>query len=570
MGNPRIFLFVALGFISLLLWQEWQQAYGPQPLAAPVSRGQAPNTPPVNQAGGGTAPSDSNQEELPALSRDSSLTAMPATVSGGVQPSAERAAAVKKIHVLTDKLEVFIDPQGGEISAVYLRAYPAKQAEPEVPFELLHKEAGRSYVAQSGLLSRQSAPSHLQRYAYEKNEYRLAEGEEEIRVPLSWQSGTGLKVSKTIVFRRGTHVIDIEYQLDNQSDTAWQGRQYRQLVRTPSGEGGSALMAAAFNGAAYYSEKDKFEKISFEDIDDNPLSVDVKGGWVAMLQHYFISAWIPAADEINQFYTRKIKSGGRYAIGMISSEIRVDPGQRGTFTSRFYAGPKEQSVLEDLATGLRLTVDYSWLTIIAQPIFWLLTFIHDNVVDNWGWSIVILTLLIKLMFFKLSEYGYRSMANMRRVQPKLMSIKERYGNDKQQMQKAMMDLYKKEKINPMSGCFPILLQIPVFIALYWVLLESVELRQAPFILWITDLSVADPYFVLPLIMGITMYLQQKLNPAPLDETQKMIMKYLPFVFTIFFLFFPAGLVLYWVVNNILSITQQWIITRRIEGGSVKS
>ncbi len=252
---------------------------------------------------------------------------------------------------------------------------------------------------------------------------------------------------------------------------------------------------------------------------------------------------------------------------MISPEIKINPGQQGNFNSRFYAGPKEQRVLEELATGLRLTVDYSWLTIVAQPIFWLLTFIHENVIDNWGWSIILLTLLIKLMFFKLSEYGYRSMANMRRVQPKLLSLKERFGDDKQRMQQAMMELYKKEKINPMSGCFPILLQIPVFIALYWVLLESVELRQAPFMLWITDLSVADPYFVLPLVMGVTMFLQQKLNPAPVDETQKMIMKYLPFVFTIFFLFFPSGLVLYWVVNNILSISQQWVITRRIESGA---
>lgn len=576
MGNPRILLFAALGFILLLMWQEWQKDYGPK--ATPMEAAQAPSVPLER---GGVLSTDATaqraQDELPTLAKDSVLTRMSAQQQED-QPTNVAELQDSKIRVITDKLDVTISLLGGEISAAALRAYPISLEDPDDPFVMLSRSQGQYYVAQTGLLGRQPAPNHLATYESEATEYRLAEGINEIRVPLYWQSNTGIRVTKTLIFNRGTHVIDIEQTIDNQSETAWNGSQYRQLVRTLSTESGGVGMVYTFNGAAYYSDEDKFEKIDFDDIDDDPLSKDVAGGWVGMIQHYFLTAWIPNQQETNNFYTRQLKGGG-YAIGMISPEIRVEPGQQGKFTSRLYVGPKEQRVLEELATGLRLSVDYSWLTVIAQPIFWLMEAINNGVhtesidiggINNWGWSIIILTFLIKLVFFKLSEYGYRSMANMRRVQPKLVSIKERYGSDKKRIQQAMMELYKKEKINPMSGCLPILLQIPVFIALYWVLLESVELRQAPFILWITDLSVADPYFVLPLVMGITMFLQQKLNPAPMDETQKMIMKVLPVVFTVFFMFFPAGLVLYWVANNILSISQQWVITRRIEAGSAKA
>lgn len=570
MGNPRILLFAALGFVMLLLWQEWQKDYGPQTIAPDgVNQGQEIVTGPYSDASLSAASSpDTQEEELPSLSRDSALKQM--SVSRQETPKDKiKADTTNVIHVITDKLDVRINPRGGEISNISLRAYPIALEKQDVPFPLLSKTAKQVYIAQSGLMSRQGAPSHFSMYDTEQNEYSLAEGTDSLRVPLYWKNEKGIQVTKVLIFNRGTHVINVEYEIYNRSADTWTGSQYRELVRTIV-ESSQGLMVQAFTGAAYYSEEDKFEKIDLDDIADDPLSRDVKGGWVGMLQHYFLSAWIPDKQEINNFYTRKIKNSERYAIGMISSEILIQPGDSRKMFSQLYAGPKEQNVLEKLAVGLRLSVDYSWLTIIAQPIFWLMTFIHDNVIDNWGWSIIILTVLIKLMFFKLSEYGYRSMANMRRVQPKLVSLKERYGSDKQRMQKAMMELYKKEKINPMSGCFPILVQIPVFIALYWVLLESVELRQAPFMLWIKDLSAADPYFVLPLVMGITMFLQQKLNPTPMDETQKMIMKVLPVVFTVFFLFFPAGLVLYWVVNNILSISQQWVITRRIESGTAKS
>lgn len=568
MGNPRIVLILALGFISMLLWQEWQKDYGPKPQnIAPVSTESASSSGIHTQS---ISSSVDTAEELPALSSQSTLN-QPADVNDGPMHSDSVNSEKRYIQVITDKLDVLIDPKGGEISKISLRAYPVALDSPDEPFPLLTKISGDTYVAQTGLLSNQGAPNHLASFTAEKFDYSLQEGQDKIDVRLVWSNQSGINVEKVFSFSRATHVIKVTQRLHNNSANVWTGNQYRQLVRNePESGGGMAnTMAYTFNGAAYYSEEDKFEKIEFDDFRDESLDKDVTGGWVGMIQHYFLSAWIPDAKETNNFYTKSLK-GGLYRIGMISSAQTAQPGTTTEFTTLLYAGPKEQRVLEELATGLRLSVDYSWLTIIAQPIFWLMTFIHDNIIDNWGWSIILLTILIKLMFYKLSEYGYRSMANMRKVQPKLVALKERYGSDKQRLQQAMMDLYRKEKINPMSGCFPILIQIPVFIALYWVLLESVELRQAPFMLWIKDLSVADPYFVLPLIMGASMYVQQKLNPAPMDEMQKNIMKFLPAIFTVFFLFFPAGLVLYWVVNNILSITQQWVITRRIEAGTTKS
>jgi YidC/Oxa1 family membrane protein insertase len=351
--------------------------------------------------------------------------------------------------------------------------------------------------------------------------------------------------------------------VENGSGKSWTAREYRQLMRTEAVDtNGESQFLYTYTGGAIYSPDKKFEKISLDDIANNQLSREVTGGWIAMLQHYFLASWVPPKDQANHFYTNALPDG-RYVLGAYTQPITVADGTRHTFTTSFVAGPKIQDKLAAVAPGLDLTVDYGWLTILAQPIFWLLTKIH-SVLGNWGWSIIALTVLIKLAFYKLSEASYKSMANMRKMTPRIQALKDRYGDDKQRMNQAMMELYKKEKINPLGGCLPILVQIPVFIALYWVLLESVELRQAPFVLWIKDLSVKDPYFVLPLIMGVSMFIQQKLNPAPPDPMQAKIMMSLPFVFTIFFAFFPAGLVLYWVVNNILSITQQWVITRRIE------
>ena len=384
-----------------------------------------------------------------------------------------------------------------------------------------------------------------------------------LSVELVWQSPRGVKVTKRFSFTRGTYLINVEHRIENGSDENWAGREYRQLMRGVPGEGGvDSQFIYTYTGGAIYTPTEKYEKISFEEMEKNKLSLEVKGGWVGMLQHYFLGAWVPPAEETDHFYSN-VLPGQRYVLGAYTPSVSLEPGASHTFSTRFVAGPKLQDELEAIAPGLDLTVDYGWLTVLAKPIFWLLKSIH-GVVLNWGWAIIILTLIIKLVFFKLSETSYKSMANMRKMTPRIQALKDRYGDDKQRLNQAMMEMYKKEKINPLGGCLPILVQIPVFIALYWVLLESVELRQAPWILWLKDLSIKDPYYVLPVIMGISMFVQQKLNPAPPDPMQAKIMMSLPFVFTVFFAFFPSGLVLYWVTNNILSIAQQWYITRQIE------
>ena len=338
---------------------------------------------------------------------------------------------------------------------------------------------------------------------------------------------------------------------------------YRQFKRTESTGIEQSRFLYTYTGGVLSTEENPYEKIEFGDMEDQDLKQEIKQGWVAMIQHYFVGAWIGEKDKTNHVYT-KVSDGNKYVIGMLTPQASVAPGSTGSIKARAYVGPKLQEQLKDVAPNLVLTVDYGWLTILAEPIFWFMKWIQ-SVVGNWGWTIILLTISIKLMFYKLSETSYKSMANLRRVHPRLQSLKERFGDDKQGMQQAMMKIYKEEKINPLGGCLPILVQIPVFIALYWVLLESVEMRQAPFILWLDDLSSKDPYYVLPLLMGASMLIQQKLNPAPLDPVQAKIMMMLPIVFTVFFAFFPAGLVLYWVANNVLSITQQWVITKRIAG-----
>ncbi|MEW8396763.1 MAG: membrane protein insertase YidC, partial [Candidatus Thiodiazotropha sp.] len=369
-------------------------------------------------------------------------------------------------------------------------------------------------------------------------------------------------INKQFVFRRGSYLADVSYLVDNRSADGWAARDYGQLQRMEPSSDGNGFTTYTYTGGVFYNPKDKYEKVDFDEMAKKKLNVESDHGWLAMIEHYFLSAWIPPKDQVEHYYTNAL-SGGKYLIGSYSPTVTVEAGEKKTLSRQLYIGPKLQDQLEVIAEGLELTVDYGWLTVIAKPIFWLLKSIN-NWIGNWGWSIIILTLLIKAAFFKLSETSYKSMANMRKFTPRIQAIKDRYGDDKQRIQAAMMELYKKEKINPLGGCLPILVQIPVFIALYWVLLESVELRQAPWVLWIDSLSEKDPYFILPLIMGVSMFVQQKLNPAPPDPMQAKIMMTLPFVFTIFFAFFPAGLVLYWVVNNLISIAQQWYITRKIE------
>ena len=435
-------------------------------------------------------------------------------------------------------------------------------------WKLIHSDPDSAHILQSGLRNKENrAPTHHSIYRADQLEYRLADGADVLEVPLYW-SQDGIEVTKTYRFRRDDYLIDVIHEVSNQSAEDWQGSEYRQIQRTrPLDE---SRLLYTYTGSVYYNEETKYEKVDFDDMEDEQLKVNSFGGWIAMIQHYFLSAWVPDQESENLVYsianTRRAPS--TYTIGMRSQNLLVPAGESGQFSSGLFVGPKLVSRLEEISPGLDLTVDYGVLTFLSKPLYWLLAW-YQSYVGNWGLAIILLTFTIKAVFYKLSETSYRSMAKMRKVSPRLKTLKERYGDDRQKMNQEMMKLYKEEKINPMSGCLPILVQIPVFIALYWALLESVDLRQAPFILWIHDLSVRDPYFVLPILMGISMVIQQRLNPPPPDPIQARIMQALPFVFTFFFAFFPAGLVLYWVVNNVLSIIQQWMITKRIEAGETK-
>jgi YidC/Oxa1 family membrane protein insertase len=558
MENQRIFLFIALGLILVFMWQAWQRDYGPVPLAAP----QTAAAPAANSGQSSATDLPANRETVPSASVSSAGTDTPAPAMAVDNSVGDR------IRVRTDVLDMVIDTKGGDIRQGYLPTYPVSLDKRDQPFKLLDSSSERLFIAQSGLLSENgAAPDHHAKYGAAESEYRLAEGKDDLEVSLLWQDESGVQVIKIYRFKRGSFDVEMEYQIINNSAQSWTGRAYRQLQHGEVADSGNYGIYT-FTGGVIYSEEDKYEKIDFDDFQSSPVNRNITGGWAAVIQHYFLAAWIPAADEQNHYYSKGL-SGPRYILGLISPNFSVASGAVASHKSKLYVGPKIQAKLKALAPGLELTVDYGLLTFIAQPLFWLLQKIH-GFVGNWGWSIIFLTLIIKLVFYKLSETSYKSMANMRRLGPKLQSMKERYGDDKQRYNAAMMELYKKEKINPLGGCLPILVQIPVFIALYWTLLESVELRQAPFMFWIHDLSTKDPFFVLPLIMGATMFLQQKLNPTPPDPIQAKIMMMLPVVFTVFFLFFPAGLVLYWVVNNVLSIAQQWVITRRIEQAAAKS
>ena len=548
MDNVRLFLFMGLALVSLLLYQAWQQDYGTQPTA--------------------TATDPATGQPRPAVGVPGDIRPPASNVarSAGDVPGQQAAQpdAGQVVRVVTDLFDANIQLRGGTLHRVDLPTYPVSLDQPDQPFRLLDDSSQLYFVAQSGLLADDgAAPDHHAEYRVGQAEFRLGEGQQELVVPLHWNDGNGLEVEKRYTFRRDSFLIDVEFVVTNSGSESRTLRQYRQLQRTPPTE--SRGMIYTYTGAVVYDPEDKYQKVDFDDMVDDPLSLETSRGWAAMIQHYFLAAWVPERDEINSYYSKAL-GGGRYMIGLISPDSSVAPGASTTLTSRLYVGPKEQARLTEVAEGLELTVDYGMLTFIAQPIYWLMDKIH-GVVGNWGWTIILLTMMIKAVFYKLSETSYRSMANMRKMQPKMTVLRERYGDDKQRLQQAMMEIYKKEKINPLGGCLPIVIQIPVFIALYWVLLESVELRQAPWILWIDDLSTKDPYFILPLIMGASMFVQQKLNPAPPDPMQAKIMMALPIVFTAMFLFFPSGLVLYWVVNNLLSIAQQWVITRRIEAGA---
>jgi len=552
MDNIRLFLFAALAFVAMLMWQQWQLDYGPQPeISSEIKETSA-----AEQVADNDMP---NIVDLPdqavglPVDTSSLLESTVATVPG------------RLIKVETDVVIALIDSKGGVIRSLKLKKYPISLDQPEQGLELIHSDPESIHIIQSGLRNRSNtAPTHHSVYQAAKSKYVLQDSEDRLIVPFLWEQD-GIRVIKTYEFRRGDYLIDVKHRVENNTSQDWQGSQYRQIQRTRPLSKSRILIT--YTGAVYYNEEVKYEKVDFDDMEDSQLKLNFQGGWIAMLQHYFLSAWIPPQDGTNLAYSiaNTSRQPATYTIGLRSANKLVSPGNSTEFTSQLFVGPKLVKRLEEIAPGLELTVDYGVLTFLSKPLYWLLSLYHSYV-GNWGLAIILLTLTIKAVFYKLSETSYRSMAKMRKVGPRLKTLKERYGSDKKRMNQAMMELYKTEKINPMGGCLPILVQIPVFIALYWALLETVDLRQAPFIFWIKDLSVQDPFYVLPVIMGISMLIQQKLNPTPPDPIQAKVMMALPFVFTFFFAFFPSGLVLYWVVNNILSIAQQWVITKRIDAG----
>ena len=556
MDNIRIILLFSLAFIVMLIWQAWNEDFGPKP---------QPRTAVSESAPSSAKPTAGATPEVPSapVKPETGVTGQtPAVPTPDGQVADLESGTVK---VVTDLMTLELDMRGGSILNLFLNDYPVSLEQPDDKFELMRPTPPNLFVAQSGLIAGEgsAAPTHETLFQTTQQQFRLEDGKDTLNVDLFWTDDKGVRVVKRYIFTRGSYLVTVQHLVENNSGSPWTAREYRQLMRGEPGEqSADSQFLYTYTGGAIYSPEEKYDKISFDDMKESKLNKDVKGGWIAMLQHYFLGAWVPPPEQMEHYYTN-VLPGGRYVLGAYTPPVTLSDEQSHTFSTGFVAGPKLQDELEAIAPGLELSVDYGWLTVLAKPIFWLLKQIQ-SVVINWGWSIILLTVLIKLAFFKLSETSYKSMANMRKMTPRIQALKDRYGDDKQRMNQAMMELYKKEKINPLGGCLPILVQIPVFIALYWVLLESVELRQAPFILWIEDLAIKDPYFVLPVIMGVSMFIQQKLNPAPPDPMQAKIMMSLPFVFTIFFAFFPSGLVLYWVTNNILSISQQYYITRQID------
>lgn len=568
MEQQRLFLTIGLFFLLYLAYDAWQLQFGPQPQPVPVS--QIANGPDSVKSADVPMGADNTatQSSVPTGS-DSTSSSMPSSIPSAVNaPVAKAIEQAQRIIVETDILRLEIDSRGGDVRIVDLVKYPKTNKDDTEAFRLMSDAEKDLFIAQSGFAGKRqandgtviAAPNHNTIYKVEKTAYKLADGQDALKVNLFWKSSDNVLFTKTYELKRNSYQIIVSHKIENNSGKTWRGNLYQQLQRKDYKDENQSAFIYTYTGGVLYSPEDKYQKIDFSDMEDENLKRDVKNGWAAIIQHYFLAAWVPPVDSQQSYFTRDLNES-RYAMGMkATNEVQVATGSNKVLNNTLYIGPKIQQDLEVIAPGLELTVDYGVLTFIAKPIFWLMTKIH-NFVGNWGWTIILLTLLIKLIFYKLSEASYKSMANMRKVQPRLMAMKERYGSDRQKMNQAMMKMYKEEKINPLGGCLPILVQIPVFISLYWVLLESVELRQADWIFWFTDLSAKDPYFVLPLIMGISMFIQQKLNPAPMDPMQAKIMSALPIVFTVFFAFFPSGLVLYWVVNNVLSIAQQWYITK---------
>jgi YidC/Oxa1 family membrane protein insertase len=551
-----IFLFV-LFFVGMFLFNAWQEEHSIKQseqaveLAAKQSaQAQAHDLPLMDAAPKTVKKTEAN--ELPIITG---------------KPKLETQDASRLVTVVTDTLNLKIDAMGGDVVELDLPKYPQTLQNTNEGFLLFAENAKRFYVAQSGLLSDvgpDSVTNGRALYNFAMQKVVMQPDESVLNVDFNYITSTGAKIVKRFIFERGSYVVRIQYLIDNKSPHPYQASSFGRLKRRAPTDESSGFFGAmkTYTGAAINTPETKYKKIPFGDMIDKPYKEDVKGGWAAMVEHYFASAFVPPIDERNYYQTESF-GDGMFGIRFVSEETTVAPGEQKTIEVKLYAGPEIASHLKQLAPGLELTIDYGVLWFLCQPIFWLLKTMFE-LFKNWGVAIIFTTVIIKGLFYKLSASSYKSMGNMRKLQPKIEALKKRFGEDKQKFSQAMMDLYKSEKINPLGGCLPIVVQIPVFIALYYVLLECVELRQAPFMLWIQDLSAKDPYYVLPVIMGASMFVQQRLNPTPPDPIQAKVMMFMPLFFTFLFLQFPSGLVLYWVVNNVLSILQQWMITRKIE------
>ncbi len=536
MESQRSFLVIALALVSFLLWQQWQVDYSPKPV--------------VNL----TTPQTTTSSADLQLSGNNV-----ATPAAAALPTSSN---VQLVEVKTDVLTVKINTQGGDIVGLELPNFTISQ-ENSSAYQLMRQLNGFEYVAQSGLLGDGPDDKKAPRQTYQvaQNNYQLASGQTELTVPFTLQHN-GLLIEKRFIFTAGKYDVRVEYSVTNQGDGSKVVQPYYHFAQTIDNGKGSNMMMPVYRGGAYSTAEQRYQKFSFEDMADANLSLSTKGGWVSMLEHYFVAAWVPQAEDNNQLYS--LVSGNLGVIGAQGPQASIAVGETKTFNASFYAGPKDQDNLKLLANGLDLTVDYGILWFISQPLFWFLQFIH-GIVGNWGLAIIAITLLVKGALFPLTKVQYESMAKMRNLKPKIDELQARFKDDRQKMGPAMMELYRKEKVNPMGGCLPMLIQLPIFLALYWVFVESVELRQAPFMLWITDLSVKDPYYVLPVLYGISMFIMQKLTPMTVtDPMQAKIMLWMPVAFSVFFLWFPSGLVLYWVVSNLVSLAQMLYIYRGME------
>mgnify|MGYP001201368543 FL=1 len=541
MDTRRLILVLIFTFSSFMLWESWQKYNQPKP--------------PANAAT--TTPAASGAPQPSAALQASPAAGAPATTA------APAVAAGETFTVQTDLVNATISAVGGDIVQLDLLNYKEHDNQDKT-FALFN--AKHQYMMQSGLIG-DGLPTHRSTFRRVDGPTKLAEGADELKVRLEATAPNGAKVAKILTFKRGSYLVDVAWEIPNHGDKPLTTHAYYQLQRDDVAPEGETKMVSTFTGPAVYTDADKYQKVSFEDIgkDKAKFAKAADNGWLAMVQHYFVSAFVPKEKTPREYYMRKVEGSNVYQSGVIVPVGEIAPGAKGETSVSLYAGPQEQAALKEVAPGLDLVVDYGWLTVVAAPIFWALQAIY-KLVGNWGWAIVVLTIIIKAIFFPLSAASYKSMAKMRVLTPRLMQLKERYADDKQRLNQEMMKMYQTEKVNPLGGCLPILVQIPVFIALYWVLLGAVEMRGAPWILWIKDLASADPYYILPVIMIVSMIIQTKLNPTPPDPIQAKMMMAMPFIFGVMFLWFPAGLVLYWVVNNILSIAQQWQITRMIEAG----